>query len=246
MNKIRNLDFQRVAAISAIIAAPFSYLLTFTLLRAVSFDFTILATPNELIAIGKSEALVFKWTMLLDVIGQYFLLFPLVLFLWYWLRGKANRTVTLVTIGGVFYIFIGALGVSINAAVFPELMMQYADAGPEKRPMLKTVFTTFATATMVGMWGIFVRLVGGLYWVGIGIPLRDERMYVGYFTVGLGLVTLVSAIGNGLQIAPLIGVGTLGYLLGFPIWSLWLGVILYRNPAIAGVDSTDSATATVD
>lgn len=224
--------FQRVAAVSAIIAAPFSYLLTFTLLRAVSFDFTILGTPSELIAIGPGGAQVFRWTMVLDIIGQYFLLLPLVVFLWYWLRPKAYLTVTLLTIGGVVYVFIGALGVSINAAVFPDLMIQYADAGPERRAMLEPVFTAFANALMVGSWGIFVRFVGGLYWVGIGFPLREERKHVGTFTILLGLLTLVSAFGNVVHIVPLIGIGTLGYLLGFPLWALWLGVILYRNPSI--------------
>lgn len=224
--------FQRAAAISAIIAAPFSYLLTITLLQAVTFDFTILGTPSELIAIGPGGAQVFKWTMTLDIIGQYFLLLPLVIFLWYWLRSRAELTVTLLTVGGVVYVFIGALGVSINAAVFPDLMIQYADAGPERQAMLETVFTAFANAIMAGSWGVFVRLVGGLYWVGIGFPLREERQYVGYFSILLGLLTLVSAIGNVLQIDPLIGIGTLGYLLGFPLWALWLGIVLYRNPSI--------------
>lgn len=236
MSVAQNDRFQRVAAVTAIIAAPFSYLLTFTLLQAVSFDFTILGSPSELIAIGKNGALVFKWTMVLDIIGQYLLLLPLILFLWYWLRPKAHLTVTLLTIGGVVYIFIGALGVSINAAVFPDLMTQYADAGPERRAILEPIFATFANAIMVGSWGIFVRMVGGLYWVGIGALLRTERRYAGYFTVLVGVFALLSAIGNVLQIGPLIGVGTLGYLLGFPAWALWLGLVLYRNPRISPVE----------
>lgn len=233
MNAREIEEFQRVAAISAMIAAPFSYVLTFTLLQAVSFDFTILGTPRELIAIGPGGAQVFKWTMALDIIAQYFLLLPLVLFLCYWLRPNGYFTVTLLTIGGIVYVFVGALGVSINAAVFPDIMVQYADAGAERQAMLETVFTAFANAIMVGSWGIFVRLVGGLYWIGIGFPLREERQSIGYFTILLGLLTLMSAIGNVLQIDPLIGIGTLGYLLGFPLWALSLGTILYRNPSIA-------------
>ena len=246
MSGARNESFQRFAAVTAIISAPFSYLLTFTLLQAVSFDFTILGTPSELIAIGKSGALVFKWTMFSDILGQYFLLLPLVLFLWYWLRPTAHLAVTLLTIGGVVYVFIGALGVSINAAVFPDLMTQYADAGPERRAALEIVFTVFANATMVGLWGIFVRLVGGLYWIGIGILLRRERRYVGYFTILVGLLALLSTLGNVLQIAPIIGLGTLGYLLGFPLWALWLGIVLYRNPSIAPVEAAEPATTATE
>lgn len=237
MNVNDSSQFQRVAAVSAIVSAPFSYLLTFTLLQAVGFDFTVLGTPSELIAIGTSGATVFKWTMVGDIIGQYLLLLPLVLFLWYWLRPKGYLTITLLTVGGIVYVFIGALGVSINAAVFPDLMVQYAGAGPEDRAMLETVFTALANVTMVGTWGVFVRLVGGLYWIGIGAPLREEYRGVGYLSMLVGGLALLSVIGNVLQIAPLIGMGTLGYLLGFPIWALWLGGILYRNPSLDPVAS---------
>lgn len=225
--------FQRATALSGIIAASFSYVLMFTLLQAVSFDLSVLGEPTELLAIGSEGATVFKWTMIGDIIGQYLLLLPLVLFLGYWLRSRDHLLVTLLTVGGVVYVVVGALGVSINAAVFPELMTQYADAGPDQRAMLETVFTAFANATMVGTWGIFVRLIGGLYWVGIGTVLRHERRYAGFFSVLVGLFALLSAFGNVVQVDPLIGMGTLGYLLGFPAWALWLGLILYRNPQIA-------------
>lgn len=224
--------FQRVAAVSAIIAAVFSYLLMLTLLQAVSFDLSIIGEPTELLGIGTTGAEIFKWTMLGDIIGQYFLLLPLIVFLWYWVQPRDQLSVGLLTVGGITYVFLGALGVAINAAVLPDLMTQYAGAGPEQRAILETTFTSFANATMLGSWGILVRLIGGLYWVGIGGFLRHERRYAGYFTILVGLVALLSVLGNVLQIDPVIGVGTLGYLLGFPAWALWFGVILYRNPGM--------------
>lgn len=132
--------FQRFAAVTAILSAPFSYVLMVTLLRAVSFDLTVLGSPAEFIAIGSAGATVFKWTMIGDIFGQYLLLLPLILFLWYWLFPHNPLMVTLLTIGGSLYIFIGALGVSINAAVLPGLMRQYTGAGAEQQLILETVF----------------------------------------------------------------------------------------------------------
>lgn len=235
----RSGRFQRFAAVAAILSAPFSYILTVTLLQAVSFDFTVLGTPAEFIAIGSAGATIFKWTMLGDIFGQYLLLLPLVLFLWYWLSPHEPLMVTLVTIGGVLYIFFGALGVSINAAVLPDLMRQYTGAGAEQQLILETVFGAFANAIIVGAWGIFTRLVGGLYWIGIGWILQRERRRIGYFSVFVGLLALVSVVGNVLQVGPLIGVGTMGYLLGFPLWALWLGIVLYRNPSMRPVETAD-------
>lgn len=220
--------FQRIAAITALLAVPLSYLPMVMLMRAISFDFSVLGEPARLLTLGTSGAAVLKWVMVLDLVGQYLLYFPLVLFLWYWLRPRDPPLVTLLTIGGVVYIFIGALGVSINAVVLPDLITQYADAGPEQRAVLETTFGAFANAIMVGSWGVFVRLVGGIYWVGIGIFLKHEKRYAGYFTIVVGMFALLSTVGNVLQIVPLIGVGTLGYLLGFPAWALWLGIVLYR------------------
>lgn len=232
MSTTRHERYQRFTAVTAILAAPFSYLLMFTLLHSLSFDLSILGTPEEFIAIGTEGAMVFKWTMVLDIFGQYLFLLPLVVFLWYWLRPKDSLLVGLVSITGVAYILLGALGVAINAAVFPELIVQYAEAGTQEQATLETVFGTFATAIIVGSWGIFVRILGGIYWLGIGWFLTSERRNVGYFSIILGIIAIISAVGNMVQIDPLIGAGTLGYLLGFPAWALWLGLVLYRNPAI--------------
>lgn len=133
---------------------------------------------------------------------------------------------------GVGYIFFGALGVSTNAAVLPGLMREYAAADPRQRATVEAVFSAVATATMVGSWGIFVRVLGGVYWLGIGTLLRQERRRLGYFTMSVGLFALLGVIGNVFQIGPINGVGTLGYLLGVPAWAVWLGLILYRNPTI--------------
>lgn len=224
--------YQRFAAVTAILVAPFSYLLMFTLLQSLSFDLSTLGSPTEFIAIGTDGATIFKWTMVLDIFVQYLLLLPLVVFLWYWLRPRAPLLVGLVSVAGVAYVLFGALGVSINAAVLPDLMTQYAEAGTRQQATLETVFGAISTAVIVGSWGIFVRLLGGIYWLGIGWMLASERRNVGYFSIVLGIVAIVSAVGNVVQFDPLIGAGTLGYLLGFPAWALWLGLILYRDSSI--------------
>lgn len=62
----------------------------------------------------------------------------------------------------------------------------------------------------------------------------------------VGLFALVSAVGNVLQIGPLIGIGTMGYLLGFPLWALWLGIVLYRNPSMPPVGTEEPKPAEIE
>jgi len=160
---------------------------------------------------------------------------PAVVFLWYWLRPKRPLLVTLLTLGGLAYVLLGMLGAAINAVVWPELMTEYAGAGPERLAVLETVFSTFATTIAVGVWGILNRIVSGIWWIGIGALLRSERRWLGWFTIVLGAFSAIAAVGNLLVVAPLTGIGTMGFLLLAPAWALWLGVDLWRQP----VDSDD-------
>lgn len=91
--------------------------------------------------------------MVLDAIDHSISLLPLVRFLQYRRRPHGYLSVPLLTVGGMVYVFIGALGVSINATGFSGHLIPYADTGPGSQAVIETVFTGFETAIMVGSWG---------------------------------------------------------------------------------------------
>jgi len=234
-------SFQKLAAVTAILSAPVAYVAEGLGFTAIDWDPTAFSEPGTLIALGTEGATLFRWGWRLDIFGYYLLIAPAVVFLGYWLRPKRPLLVTLLTLGGLTYVFLGALGAAINATVWPELMAEYAGAGPERRAMLEVVFGTYATVVVIGLWGILARTVSAIWWIGIGLVLREERRHLGWFTILLGAFAAIAGVGNLLVVAPLTGLGTMGFLLLAPAWALWLGVDLWRRP----VDSDAVRTGTL-
>lgn len=241
MNASDERSFQKLAAATAILSVPIAYAGEYFGFTAINFDPTAFSEPSTLIQLGTEGAALLWWDWRLLIFGYYLLVAPAVVFLWHWLRPKRPLLVTLLTLGGVAYVFFGALGAAINAVVWPELMTEYAQAGPEQRAVLETVFGTFATAVTVGMWGILNRIVSAIWWIGIGALLRSERRALGWFTIILGVFSTVAAVGNIVGVAPLTGIGTMGFLLLAPAWALWLGVDLWRRPVNSDEDIADES-----
>lgn len=237
-------SFRKLAAATAVLSAPVAYgaeVLGFT---AIDFDPTAFSDPGTLIALGTEGATLFWWSWRLNMFGYYLLLAPAVLFLGYWLWPERRLLVALLTAGGLTYVLLGALGTAINAVVWPELMSEYARADPQRRAVIETVFVTYSETVTIGMWGILNRTVSSVWWIGIGALLRSERRWLGRFTVLLGVVTAVAAVGNTLSVVPLTGLGTIGFLLLAPAWALWLGVDLWRRPVHpTGIEGGESRSA---
>lgn len=223
-------SFRRLAAASAVISAPIAYVGEYFGFTAIDFDPTVFSDPSALIALGTEGAALFWWGWRLDLFGYYLLVAPAAIYLWYWLRPKNPALVSLLTVCGLTYVLLGAVGAAINIAIWPRLMTEYAQAAPEQQAVLETVFGTYATFVAVGVWGILNRLVSAVWWLGIGFLLRSERRWLGRFTIALGVFAAMTAFGNLAVIVPLVGVGTMGYLFLAPVWALWLGVDLWRRP----------------
>lgn len=240
-------SFQKLAAGAAILSVPLAYVSIYLGLVAVNFDPTAFSDPGSVISIGIQSVPLVRWSWVLDIFGYYLLLAPAVIVLWYWLRGKNEPLVALLTLGGLTYVLLGALGAAINAVIWPDFIAAYAQAGPEGQAALEPVFTAFAATVFIGIWGILGRIVSAVWWLGIGLLLRDERRWLGNGTILLGLFALLAAVGNTLRADPLIGLGTMGYLLLAPLWALWLGLDLLRRPARpASVETTEPTPAGIE
>jgi hypothetical protein len=228
-------SFQRLAGVTAILSAPLA-LASFVLpLMSMSYNFDAFSNLSLLLQAGAGGATLWRWGMILDMLGYYLLVAPLTLFLWRWLKPKDPDQVRLFTLCLLAYILIGAIGAAILATVFPPLMVAYT-ALPEQRATLEVVFTAFTNTVYSGLWGLLEVFIAGIGWIGIGLFLRRERPAIGVTTVILGILALVTSLGGVTGIEAHALSGLFPYLVLAPIWALWLGIDLLRKPVL--IEST--------
>ncbi len=225
--------FRRVAGWLAIIAMPLAYANVGLALVAVGFDLGILSDAQaglQIIARNPAGAVLTRWSMVADMLGFYLLLIPLALVLWDWLREQSPAWVSLATLLGLGYLFCGAAGAAVLAAVLPAQIAACAQAAGTQAPALEAIFLAFTRAVYDGVWGLLDPLLGGVWWLGIGLFLRRQRRALGWTAVVLGLFMLLRDV----KIGPLELIGLGVYFVLAPLWAAWTGVDVLRRDIAKG------------
>ncbi len=223
-------SFQRFAAVTAIVSFPLTLASVVLSAMAQNFSPDMAANPVLMLSVGANGANLLRWGMILDMLGYYLPLLPLALFLQRWLRPGNPDWVRFYTICGLGYIFIGAIGAATLAAVRPPLILAYGQASVEQRYMLETVYITMWNMVFGGIWNILGELLAGVWFLGIGLLLRDERRIFSIVSMILGASALLDSLGIILGIEALFLLGVSIFVFLAPIWTLWIGIDLLRKP----------------
>ncbi len=225
-----NVPLRRMAAWLAILALPLAFANVGLALAAINFDlagFGNMAYGVELVAAHPLGVELTRWSMIADMLGFYLMLIPVALVLRNWLKEHNRLWVNLVTLFGLGYLFFGAMGAAMLSAVLPNQLYAYAQSAAATAETHKAIFLAFTDAIYNGVWGTLDPILGGVWWVGLGIFLRRERRALGWVTLVLGAFMLLRDV----KIGPLEMVGLAAYFVLAPIWAAWLGVDLLRQPA---------------
>ena len=223
-------SFQRLTAITTIVAV-LCYLASVVLLLAVmNFSFSIEAFSGAMISTGSPGANLLRWGMIFDVFGSYLLLAPLALHLWSWLKPRSPNHVTLYTLCGFAYILIGSMGAIVLSAVLPPLINEYAQASASQRDTLQVIFNSFLNAVFLGLWNPLEVFLLGIWLLGLGPLIQRERRGLGIGTRLLGFSALIDSAGRFLNVEAMFIVGSSGLFLLVPIWLIWWGMDLLRKP----------------
>ena len=219
--------FKRIAAISAILAMPVTLANTIVLLMAVDFNTDFMSNPAGLITIGVPASETFRWGSILELGAPTLLLVPAAFYLWYWLKPRAPRLVTLYTFFGLTSLLLAAIGSLLRATLYPSLMNAYSQASEIQRDVLMVIFQGITNFNFEGLYALDL-VFSGIWWLGIGPLLRSDRRILGTVTTILGTAYLLAGAGWLLRFGPLARLENAFVFV--PFWTMWLGIVIWRNP----------------
>jgi len=81
-----------------------------------------------------------------------------------------------------------------------------------------------------GIWNILEALLAGVWFLGNGWLVWDERRIFSIVSMILGVSALLDSLGMILGIEALFLLGVSIYVFLAPIWALWIGIDLLRKP----------------
>jgi len=217
--------FRRITALSAILAALVTLASTVVLLVAVNFNPEFMSHPEGLITLGESASEIFRWGTILEL-GYTILFFPAVLYLWYWLKPQAPKVASLYTVFGLAGLVPALIGALMRATLYPSLINAYSQTSDIQQDVLVVIFQGITNFNFEGLWALEL-IFWGIWWLGIGPLLRNERRLLGIITMILGIMYLVAGVGWLLRINPLARFENVFFFV--PFWAVWLGIVIWRR-----------------
>ena len=215
-----SIKFQRFAAITALVAIPLAIGQAVTSLMAVNYDRGLWSHPNAIIAIGAAQAQILRWSMILDVFGDYLLLIPLMLFLGSWLKPRSPNFVTFYTLCGLAY--PGGCVAALDLAIRASCRQPARNLANHLRLFYERCLSWAVESVRSFVLRGLVR--------GHRMAAAQRAPHPGHGHFVIGLFTLLDPLGKILQVDTIFLIGVGGMALLVSIWLVWIGIDLVRQP----------------
>ncbi len=225
-------SFRKTVGWLTVISVPFA-LINFILISIVSMagnpdtmDFTDMSI---FISAGVDGGSLMKWAWLADLFGYYLLLIPAAFFIHLWLKNRNPYWMGILTFSGLAYLFTGCLGAAIFAKTWPTLISGFANSSGTVQEIYRLLFNNTAEIVNGGIWGNLEFLLAGIWWIGVGFVMKEERKVLGILSVILGFFSLLTVFGHMFDMKVIANIGLPAYLLLSPLWATWLGITIIRG-----------------
>lgn len=208
------------------------------MLTSVHFNLNGLSNPLVLLHAGASAAPLWRLSMVLDILGYYLLIVPLLVLLRHSTRPQSPNWVDLFTWCLLTYCIIGAIGAAILATSLPTLITAYATSSPSSHlSSVTTTFTGYTDSVYHGLWNLLEQLLAGVGWIGFGLVLRGRLRRIGVGALLLGSACLIDSLGTAINVEAVSATGLIVYLVAAPIWAAAIGAGLWRDPGMLDTTS---------
>jgi hypothetical protein len=199
-------------------------------------DGHLMSTGAAMVGIGDENAELFRWATLTDLLGSYVLMLPLAIWLWRTLRARGGFTVDAATAFALLFTITGAAAAAIWAAAGEPLIEQYAVASGAEAQAVAVTFAAVTNAT-IGIWHLLAGIGGAVWWIAIGVVVRPRLPKFAVFSILLGGVAALGVAGSMLGIEGDSSSPTWFYFTPIGVWSVWLGVHIWRGTLAAEAGS---------
>ena len=216
-----------VAAVSMFAAALVTiHSVTWDLARRENGSF--IADSGNMVRIGAGKADLFRVSLLADMFGSYLLMLPAAVLLWRLLRPRSETVVDLVTVAAFVYAGAGAVAAAVLAGAGEPLIRAYASASAADASAAATSFSAIMDAA-VATWQIVCVIAGGLWWISVGMLVRDRWRWFARYSIAFGAIAMATAVPRmaGVEFessAPVTFAFT-----PIAVWIGWFGVCLWRS-----------------
>jgi hypothetical protein len=225
---------RRLAGWSAVASAIVSYavgipflLAAWELLPRTGLG-VLINEPAGLVTIDPEKATILRWAYLLDAVGWYLLLVPLILFLRS--RFREDGLADLAAVGGLAYVVMGSMAAVLMATAAPRLIETFAGTTGATHEAARLTFAVLSEGVHQGVWQTLDPIALGAWLLITGIHLRSAGAgMLGTIPMILGIVAFPAAVATALG-ASTVALALFAPGVLFPMWILWIGVRLLRRP----------------
>jgi hypothetical protein len=198
----------------------------------VNFHFEVFNNPVLMLTLSGVNVEANRWSMVCDMLGYYMLLLPAIYYLHDWMRNKTPWN-NLITFCALAYVLIGAIGASILAVAYPQALSAYPTATPEMQQIIKSNFEFVNSMVYGGMWNLLEVLFAAVWWLFIGIILfKEKRKSIGIMSAIVGIFCLLDGFSAMITNASIHEIALNGYLYLSIVWTVWMGINIYRKPLL--------------
>ena len=218
-------SYQKTAGILSITGGLTAIVGIYLFNGAANFDTTVFKNPRILLGRTDLDATLLKWSMIANMFGYYLLMLPAVFNFHQYLKTKTAWN-WLLGWSGATYVFMGAAGAAILSVVWQASIIEYPVATAAQQEIILRHFQLSGQLFYGGIWNTLEMVLAGIFWLGLGLVVKEESPSFGWTTIILGCAYLLSGVGNITAGNVMSDTGINVFLLLPVAWQIWAGIIL--------------------
>jgi hypothetical protein len=221
-----------LAGISGVLAAPLGFATLALGVIGAGASIDVLADPTPFLQLESRQIDALRWANLCSIFGYGLLLVPVAVYLYELLDQRSRGLARLAAVCAIGYVGFATTNAVVLWSAWPVLQRAYPLLDPGQRTAFEAVFRAITDTLEIGVEAV-MYLLGGTWWLVVGLLLLPLRRVLAWFTLALGCAAGVGAIGLLTGFGPLATPALALAFLLTPVWSAWVGLDALRRQGCA-------------